>query len=204
MKYICPLFWLFLLLPFQTPLQAQNSVHYSAMMNSELVNGYGLGVDSTLLINQTWGLRYTLIPEVKFLPETVERFPTELTTTRIDGDFKSFMFLKPIDYRTFSGTNKGPFDFLTAYWGLGYNKVNLKVSQIKFRVQSNKLVAEHLTETVESPLYSFAFGFYGGEKFVVIDTRLLYIQGHIPASNLLQEKTKISLWMLLMGLGIGF
>lgn len=187
------------------PLQAQFIVHSSAMVNGEILNGHWPGYDFTFIVNQGWGGRYTVIPRVLFAESALEQEGNQVSTYNVEGDFRMPMILRTLDYRSFANTSdKGPFDFLTGYTAFGVANVKMEVKKELYSPQSSSLVHQSLKEEVEVPVQSFAFGFYGGEKFMVIDARLLYLRGTISSSDLIDEDVKFNHWMLIFSLGVGF
>ena len=114
------------------------------------------------------------------------------------------MLLKTLDFKTFEGSNKGPFDFLTAYVGVGYSGEKVKIIKKSYTVEDDAFIQEKFREKAKSSTRAASFGFYGGEKFLVVDTRVVYYRGEIRESKLLNDSEKFSRWVVLLGIGIGF
>ena len=196
---------LILLLQFTEKLLAQQIAHSSFMMNVEILEQYKPGYDITLIFTELWGIRYTFIPDVKFKKEGAPSSKNnQLSSFRVDGDYKSYMIFQTIDYQKFDYTNKGPFDFITAYWGGGYEKIPSKITQTNYKVSNGNFVKETKEEDLEIPVYSLAFGLYANEKFVVADARLLYIKGSINNSDLLSDKVEFDQFLIQFAIGVGF
>lgn len=189
----------------KTCLTAQMKLNLSATINYELTEGYFPGYDFTILVNESWGIRMTHLPDFKFL-ETGKPIAnsSSVTVHEIKGDLDFPMALKLIDYMSYQNNTSIPFDYLTAYVGMGYNKVNPKRVQRKFISNGTAIVEQRTVETVEIPVTAFAFGFYGGQRFLVIDGRIMYLKGTAEKSNLVESKHEFSQWLLLFSIGIGF
>lgn len=194
-----------LILAGRCQLLAQSSYHFSAMASYELTQGYYPGYDFTAILNRRWGLRYTVIPNLSF--EEGSRIINKgksLISYQLQGDFKTPMIFRAIDYKSFQNRRSGPFDFLTAYLAAGYNKITVKLKQQQFLPVENVLRQRDFAEDINFPVYSLALGLYGGEKFVVIDSRVLYFRGILQPSSLFDQTTNIDHWLILFSLGFGF
>ena len=196
---------LILLLQSTDKLFAQQIAHSSFMMNVEMLEKYKPGYDITLIFTELWGIRYTVIPDVKFKKEEgLSSENGQLSSFRVDGDYKSYMVFQTIDYKNFDNTDKGPFDFITAYWGAGYEKIPSRITQTNYSISNGNFVTETNEEDLEIPVYSLAFGLYANEKFAVADARLLYIKGVINDSELLSNKVEFDQFMIQFAFGVGF
>jgi len=186
-------------------LSAQQILHSSFMINVETLEQYKPGYDITLIFSERWGIRYTAIPDVKFKKEEgISQENQELTSFRIDGDFKTYMLFQTLDFKNFDPTDKGPLDFVTAYWGGGYNKIPTKIRKKTYTISNGGFVTSKSEEEYQLPVESLVFGFYAQERFVVIDARLLYIKGVVKDSELLNTKIDFDQFLIQFGVGIGF
>lgn len=184
-------------------LSAQSQFHVSAMVNYEIVNGYRPGWDLTLLYNNQWGARYTNISNVLYL-ETKDENEDSVSLTKISGDFKLPMVLKTVDYSAFSGSNKTIFDFITAYYGLGYNSYNIKESHETYTAESDNLNKEKESKLIDVDMMAAVLGIYGGERFLVIDSRVIYYRGQTGDSKLSGQNHRFEDWLFVVSVGIGF
>lgn len=190
--------------PFEK-LVAQQILHSSFMVNIEMLEQYKTGYDLTLIFTERWGIRYTHIPDVKFKKEEgITHENQEVSSFQVDGDFKTYMLLQTLDFKNFDPTDKGPLDFITAYWGAGYNQMHTKIRKKAYTINNGNFVATKNEEDYELPVQSLVFGFYGQERYAVIDARLLYIKGVIKDSELLNRKIDFNQFLIQFGLGIGF
>ncbi|MCP4751543.1 MAG: hypothetical protein GY866_11665 [Proteobacteria bacterium] len=200
--------WLCLcMVPDGRPLMAQSAFHFSATVGYEMTEGFVPAYDITVLYNQIWGLRYTEIPDMEFDDGKELRTTDEfLSVFDVEGDYKMPMVIRTIDYRAYQGKKTVPFGFLTAYVGAGYNELKLSLKRRQFRIDidSEKLLGDVLVEKVKTPVYSMAFGFYGGESFVVLDTRVLYFKGKTEPAETSDYSVDFDHWMILVSIGIGF
>jgi hypothetical protein len=199
--YLIAMCLFFLLIAKETP--AQGSIQISAMTNYDLLGAYGPGFDLTMLIQESWGLRYTLMADMVFLDIT-EANAGAVSQIEYKGDLKLPMILKTIDYRSFGKTGSSVFDFLTAYMGLGYNNLELSMTRKVYQADTNTMVKSTSYETVNSPTTAAAFGLYGGERFLVVDARLMLVKGKTDTSDLIDDQYEYEAWMLLISFGIGF
>jgi hypothetical protein len=182
-------------------LQALQPIHLSATAGYDLFNQYWPCYDITLLINNRWGIRYSEVTDVTFLTTLEEGQSVKHNEVR--GDIQLPILIKTLDYTSFPEDGGKVFDFLTAYWGLGYNKFELTVVQREYHASSNSLGRVSREETVYSPVTALTFGLYGGDSFLVVDFRLLYLRGSIDSSDL-ADKTEFDKWLMLFSLGIAF
>jgi len=202
---ICILFLALIQIQSKAHLTAQTKINLSATMNYELINGYFPGYDLTLLINKSWGIRMTSLPDFIFL-ETGKPITntSSVIINEIQGDLNFAMALKLIDYLSYQNNASIPFDYLTAYIGMGYNRVNPKLTQRKFFIQNSIINEQRNYETVEIPVTALSFGFYGGQSFLVIDGRIMYLKGKTEDSQFLESKYELDQWLFLLSIGIGF
>ena len=182
---------------------AQRNFHVSAMTNYDLLGLNGPGFDLTLLYNGNWGLRYTIMEDISFL-DFVEESNSSISQIKLQGDLKLPMVFKTIDYRAFEKSKTKVFDFLTAYVGVGDNNLELSLTVDEYQAEANTLQKNSYHEVVNSPISAAAFGLYGGERFLVIDVRLLFIKGKTESSDTIDEQYDYETWMMLISLGIGF
>ncbi len=188
-----------------TCLFAYPPLHASVVLNYEITKGYAPGYDLTLFYNQSYGLRMSVIPNVVFKKRAeIYAKNGSLSTFRIEGDFESPMLLRTIDYRSYQGKKTTPFDFLTAYVGFGFNEMKARLEQQSFIARSDMFVESDAEHEVGVSVYSFAFGFYGAEKFITLDTRLLYLRGESDIEDVLDEETSFDHWLIQFAVGIGF
>ncbi len=184
---------------------AQTGIHASVSINYELTEGYWPGYDFTLIYGRLIGLRMTIIPDFMFSEDTEIVFKDNtLSSFECKGDLKMPMVLKTLDYRSLQGAGKVAFDFLTAYIGIGYNELETEITKKVYSTETNNLHETTIQETVKTPVYSTAFGMYGGEKFLFIDTRLMYIKGESKKGDVINEQVSFDRWMVMFSIGIGF
>lgn len=180
---------------------AQQPIHFSAAIGYDFFNQYWPCYDITLLVNNSWGLRYSEVSDITF----ISTINVDQTINQIDikGDIQLPYFLKTLDFTSFrEGTNQ-VFDFLTAYWGLGYNNLELTVIQREYAANSNSIQKTKREDTVSTSVTALTFGLYGGDRFLVIDFRLVYFKGTIPSSELI-DKQEFDKWMLSVSFGIAY
>lgn len=179
--------------------------HLSYMGNYDLTKSQLKGDDLTMIFGKNVGLRYSRINAFDFV-ETGSNLggSQSIHSYAIKGDYKMPMLLKMVDYKSFQGNKKGPFDFLTAYYGLGFANLDLQIHKTAYSASGGDLIRTWETENVNAPVYAASVGFYGGEKFMVIDTRLRYIKGEIKNSQLLEDQVKFDDWSIIFSLGVGF
>ena len=173
------------------------------MVSYDLLNQHDPEFDVTLLFYGNWGIRYSVIDHFKFL-HLSEADESSFKDSEFEGNIKLPILLKTIDYKTFGDTKGKIFDFITAYAGLGYNHQELKLTQDQYDAQASTLQKSTRSETVQSSLTALTFGFYGGESFLVIDLRLLFLMGKTEASSLVDQQNNFSNWLMTMSVGIGF
>ena len=180
-------------------------LHVSALLNHEFTESYSPGYNINIFFGNTWGYRYSQIPEVKFIAESiVDTGVGRITILDAKADFVTQMVVRTIDYRTFPQTGAHPFSFLTAYFAAGYSEIPIEVSMRSYVVNNSKLSLVAQEISVNSAVYAAAFGLYGGERFFVIDAHLLYFYGNIEDRNYLSEPMKFDHWLIIFGLGVGF
>lgn len=179
--------------------------HLSYMGNYDVTRGTFGGEDFTVILAKNVGVRYSRINKFEFIEEDTNLTGSNgVYSYKVEGDYKMPMILKMVDYKSFEGGNKGPFDFLTAYFGVGYANLDMKISKKTYSASGGQMVLSNSSENVNTPVYATSVGFYGGEKFVVVDTRLRYLKGEIKDSDIVDHKIKFDDWSIIISLGVGF
>ncbi len=184
---------------------AQSRFHFSMTTGYEITRGYLPGYDFTFFYNNGWGVRYTIIPDVEFSERTeFESFPNSVSAYDLTGDLALPILLRTIDYRSFNKQSAIPFDFLTAYAGIGYQDINAELSTHNYTINSNQLAQSVAKTNVDVPVTLFVFGFYGGEKFLVIDSKLIFFKGAVNLDQFSGKQINFDHWLLQISAGIGF
>ncbi len=184
-------------------LVAQPMFHISSMIHYELMNQDWPGYDITMIYKSNLGIRYSHMQDVSFL-ETVSDEDGAVKRNNFEGDLKLFMFLKMLDFKTFQEGPANVFDFITGYVGVGYNALELTLTQKEYYAVANNLAEKTREETVNSQVGALSIGLYGGDSILVIDLRLRYIKGVVEASDYENKENYFDRWMFIVGLGIGF
>lgn len=190
----------FLLFPLKQS-EAVSNFHFSTMVNYELTEEYWPGWDLTLLYNNQWGVRYTNISDVLFL-ESKKETNDSLDNIELAGELRLPMILRTMDYNTFEGGNKTVFDFITAYMAFGYNSYDIDETHKVYSALAGNLVKDTIKDSLNTEVMATAIGIYGGERFLVIDTRILYYRGETKKSNVSGDKYTFNDWMLVIRLAI--
>lgn len=172
------------------------------MVHYELMEQNWPGYDLTLIFQNSYGLRFSLMQEMEFL-ETISDEDGSVKKNNFEGDLKLPMFLKMLDFKTFEEGPAKVFDFVSAYVGVGYNTLELTMNQKKYYASAGELVKKTRDETVHSKVGAFSVGMYGGDSFLVIDFRLRYIRGTIESSDYVKEENEFDKWMMIVSLGFG-
>ena len=179
--------------------------HVSALMNYEVSEAYFPGFDINILFQNVWGVRYTFIPAVRFGRDSMfDSTNEELSLLNAEGDLNSTMVMRTIDYRSFPVGNVHPLDFLTAYIAIGYSDIPITVKKITYAAENSNLVKNSQSKQIASPVYTAAFGLYGGERLFVIDAHILYINGSIKDEKYLDSQIEFDHWLIVIGFGVGF
>lgn len=181
---------------------AQQLVHFSAMVHYELMEQKWPGYDLTLIFQNSYGLRFSLMQEMEFL-ETIAEEGGSVKQNSFEGDLQLPMVLKMIDFKTFREGPSKVFDFVSAYVGVGYNTLELTMNQKEYYVETGNLAKVTRDETVNSRVGAFSIGIYGGDSFLVIDFRLRYIRGVIESSDYVKDENEFDKWMMIVSLGFG-
>ncbi len=182
----------------------QVNIHTSLMLNSDLMGEQQLGLDLTVLFNASWGFRYTRTPDLVIVDGNLQVDESQLSSTKVKGEFKHLSVLQTIDFRTFDQTEESPFDFLTAYWSVGYSQNDFKLTRRSYQAQVNQLVSSDSFDDVVIPFYTLGIGLYGGEKNVVVDTQLQFFRADIAKSNLNSDRIDVTGWKILFAIGLGY
>ena len=178
--------------------------HISYMGNYNITDGELKGQDYTLILARNFGLRYSQIASFDFVEKDSLTEKNGVARYGVKGNYKMPMLLKMIDYKNFDAGHKGPFDFLTAYYGVGYTELDMKIRKTSYTASGNQMIRSKSSENVKVPIYAASVGFYGGEKFAVIDTRIRYIRGEIKDSDIIDKKIKFNDWAIIFSFGVGF
>lgn len=190
------------LLLFSPISSAQQLIHFSAMVHYELMEQKWPGYDLTLIFQNRYGLRYSLMQEMDFL-ETISDEDGSVKKNSFEGDLHLPMVLKMLDFKTFKEGPAQVFDFVSAYVGVGYNTLELTMNQKEYYADGGNLVKTTRDETVNARVGAFSIGMYGGDSFIVIDLRLRYIRGTVDSSDYVDEENEFDKWMMIVSLGFG-
>ncbi|MDH5559287.1 MAG: hypothetical protein OEY59_00360 [Deltaproteobacteria bacterium] len=184
---------------------AQVNFHASVMANTDLIEGRFPGLEYTFFFGPSWGVRYSMLPTMEFKTEPLKTLSDgQLQTYSLTGEYQSLTVLRSIEHRGNRPGSKGPFEFITAYFGVGYNQINTQLVKKTFTAQSNIWSESETSEDLPTEINNFSLGLYGGESFIMLDTRFLYFTGKTDKSRLLDDKIKFKQWMILFSIGIGF
>ena len=179
--------------------------HYSIIGGTYLNDTTKIIWDTSLFFNQQWGLRYTVIPGFEYQnKDTVTRSDDSVSKYTITGEYKAPSIMYLLGYQTISSTEPGPFDFITAYTSLGYAEQNVTVKESRYTASGNTIIKSHHESNSKVPVTSAAFGFYGGEKFMVFDTGIRYLRGTLNDNKAVSEKIEFSHWLISASIGFGF
>jgi len=200
---VCGIFLVVLFCPFT--LGAQSKFHFSATTGYEVTQGYAPGFDFTLLYNNRWGIRYSIIPGVQMSEKAEVSSGTDFVSTHnLKGNLEFPMLLRTIDYRSFGKQNAIPFDFLTAYSGIGYSIFTAELIENRYKINDNSLIQTVSKRNIDVPTSFFVFGIYGGERFIVIDGKLLYFRGIADQKQTGSNYFEFDHWLIQISAGIGF
>jgi hypothetical protein len=180
-------------------------LHVSALLNYEATKSYSPGFDFNILFQNTWGIRYSFLPAIRLGSlSTVNSLNGTISLINAESDLNTTMIMRTLDYRSFPAGNATPLDFLTAYLAFGYNEIPITIQKTTYSVLNSKLASNRHSKQISSPVYTAAFGLYGGERFVVIDGHLLYVKGLVEDEEYLESSLNFEHWLIIIGIGIGF
>ena len=181
------------------------AVHYSLIGGTYLSDTSQIVWDASLFFNQQWGLRYTVIPEFEYHNKnSLTRTDNSVSNYTITGEYKATSLVYLLDYQTISSTEPGPFDFITAYVSVGYAEQNITIEENRYTASGNNIDKTTHESSTKTPVTSAAFGFYGGEKFMVFDTSIRYLRGAIDDKEAIVEKIEFEHWLISASIGFGF
>jgi len=184
---------------------AAATFHVSALLNYEFTESYSPGFDVNIIFRNTWGIRYSQIPNMRFGTDSeTDSTGGSVSLLQAKGDYWSPMIIRTIDFRSFPPNTAHPLDFLTAYIAAGYNESPITVQKKTYTASNSTLESISLEKEIESYFYSAAFGFLGGERFFVVDAHVLYISGSINDSSFLEKSMEFDHWLIIFGFGVGF
>ncbi|MBT3225791.1 MAG: hypothetical protein HN580_02540 [Deltaproteobacteria bacterium] len=184
---------------------AQSRFHFSVTTGYEITQGYAPGYDFTLLYNNGWGIRYTTIPGVKISEDTeIQENSDSVSAYKLKGNLEFPILLRTIDYRSFKEQSAIPFDFLTAYTGFGYNDITAELTEEEYTINSSELIQSVTKKNINVPTTFLVMGFYGGERFIVIDGKLIYFRGEANSNRTGGKQFYFDHWLIQISAGIGF
>ena len=179
--------------------------HYSVIGGTYVDDTTKIIWDASLFFNQQWGLRYTFIPGFEYQnKDTITDSNDSVSNYTITGEYKSPSIMYLLGYQNISSTEPGPFDFITAYTSIGYAEQNVTIKESRYTASDNNIVKSHHESNSKVPVISAAFGFYGGEKFMVFDTSVRYLKGTINDNDATSEKIEFTHWLISASIGFGF
>ena len=186
-------------------LNAQSRLHFSMTTGYEITHGYAPGYDITVLYNNRWGIRYMMIPDVQLSEKTeIQSGNDSVSAISIKGNLEIPMILRTIDYRTFNRKSAIPFDFVTAYTGVGYSNLSPRLTERKYSINGSSLTLTQTEKNVDIPVTCLVMGFYVGERFLVLDGKLLYFRGESDQSQTGGRRFSFDHWLIQISGGIFF
>ncbi len=202
--FCCGIF-LMLLAPQGLEAQALSRFHFSVTAGYEVMHGYAPGYDFTILYNSQWGVRYVTIPEVHLVENTeiIESGGSFFTCTA-EGDLKLPMILRTIDFRSFGNSDSIPLDFVTAYAGVGYGDVSSELTVKRYTASGSDIVVSRSKLIEKSPTTAVVIGLYFGERFIVVDGKVLYFRGYFDLDQPEQKQVHFDHWLMQLSIGVFF
>lgn len=189
----------------QNPAMARSPLHISLTTGYEITQGYAPGFDLTLLYNNLWGIRYSTIPDVQLTEKTeIHQQVDTVTAYSVKGDLSFPMFIRTVDFRAFGADSGSAVDFITAYAGVGYGEINAELQSHQYRINGAVIQKTRTRSSVDVPLTALALGLYMGERFVVVDGKLLYLRGDIDSGNTDVSLSSYDHWLIQISAGFYF
>ena len=189
----------------ESALWAQSSHLVTATVGFEITEQYWPVYEVTYIYGRSWGIRYSNIADFDFEEDTeIVLDSGSVSSYSISGDYEMPSVVYIIENKEFPDQNDGPFNFLTAYITAGYHDTDIELKETKYSAIDGKIATEIRTQNAKIPVYAFSFGFLGGEKFVVLDTKIIYLRGRLDDSEVLDRKMKFDHWLAVFSLGFGF
>jgi len=181
------------------------AIHYSLIGGTYLSEPSQIIWDASLFFNQQWGLRYTVIPGFEYHNKnTLTRTDNSVSNYTVTGEYAAPSLVYLLAYQTINSSEPGPFDFITAYVSLGYAEQKVVIEESRYTASGNNIDKSTHESSTQIPVTSAAFGFYGGEKFMVFDTSIRYLKGTIDDKDVIAEKVEFEHWLISASIGFGF
>ncbi len=129
---------------------------------------------AVLLLPPYFGLRVT---QWKGLPleEHYQVQNSQITQFNLELEQTLTEALWLIDYLHHGPARPMPFEFLTAYLGIGYASGPMRVRQTRYIADKGQLVQSMREESAPAKTGSLTLGLYGGERFINLDIGLRYL-----------------------------
>ncbi|MDT8445270.1 MAG: hypothetical protein RRB13_00070 [bacterium] len=194
------LFCLWLLAPVSA--WALGPFYLTGTLGHEAIQGYPVAEGS--LFFGGYGLRGTKLLGQTAFTDRPGGSATEPSRFRLEGDPQFFSVLKALDRRDYPPKQGLPFDFMTAYFGLGYSNSPLTLTQRQYGISGGQVVLSESTEEVSTQQWMGQFGFLAGQSVAAIDLKLFYLIGQSRPGHLLNEAQRYYAWGMLFSVGVGF
>lgn len=179
--------------------------HISLTAGYEITESYSPGYDLTVLYNKGWGFRYVTMPDVKLTEgTTTQRSSNAVWAFHANSDLAFPMILRTIDYRSRTDENAVALDFITAYVGVGSGTVDAEISGRHYLSIGSQLAVSNFDISSTANLNAVAMGLYMGEKFIVLDGKLLYLRGKLRSDELLDNDLTFDHCLIQMSAGVFF
>jgi len=174
----------------------------SVTLGHDLFEGRAPVADLNLLFGESYGLR------VEYMPSLTEALPSTLgSDTKVErslnGDTVSYGLMKFWDMKHYHPSQGMPLSFLGAYSTLGYSQSEMVLHETMISASQSQLSFTESTRSVRPTSWIFETGFYGGDRFALIDLRLQYRTSSFKPD---WEPGKISYasWAMVVSGGVGF
>lgn len=179
--------------------------HFSVTAGYEVTHGYAPGYDVTILYNNRWGIRYVTIPDVLLVENTdIIESDGSFYACTAESDLKLPMILRTIDFRSTGNSGSIPLDFVTAYAGVGYGELISELTVKQYTASGSDIVINRSELTEKSPTTVMAMGLYFGERFIVVDGKVLYFQGYFDLDQPKPKQVHFNHWLMQVSIGVFF
>ncbi|MFH2129130.1 MAG: hypothetical protein ABIK68_02050, partial [bacterium] len=91
-----------------------------------------------------------------------------------------------------------------AYTGVGYNNLTPRLTERKYSINGSRLTLTQTEKSIDIPVTCLVMGFYVGERFVVLDGKLLYFRGESDQSQTGGRSFSFDHWLIQISGGIFF
>jgi len=173
----------------------------SVTVGHDVFQGRAPVTDMNLLFG-SYGFRLTYMPSSTELRQS-ERTTQQAVDRAVVGETVSYGLMKFWDMRRYQPSQGMPLSFLGMYNTFGYSHSPMELRTTRLKADQSHITATATTQTIHPTSWLMEAGFFGGDRFALIDLRLQYRTSSFEP-DWKPGKIRYQSWAMILSGGIGF